>query len=155
MCNEVRRSNRDSAIQWERVGKYQPYPVRPFESWIQACFKFESWILSIFGVNPESLESSPVQFKIWIWIPAPNKPLNIESLTPSSRALLMVAPLGRLQNVQWNWQMKYIPPCNSSALNWTLIYLSGKMHRTLPPLSAANMMKSQWGSETKSHLTKH
>ena len=30
MCIEVCRSNRGSAMQWERVGKYQPYPVRPF-----------------------------------------------------------------------------------------------------------------------------
>ena len=28
--HEVCRGNRGSAIQYERVGKYQPYPVRPF-----------------------------------------------------------------------------------------------------------------------------
>ncbi len=40
--NEVRRSNRGSAIQWERVGKYQPYPVRPFviEVRFQAIYGF-------------------------------------------------------------------------------------------------------------------
>ena len=31
-------------------------------------------------------------------------------------------------------QMKYLPQRNTSAMNWTLIYLSGKMHRTLPRL---------------------
>ncbi len=35
--NEVCRSNGGSVIQWERVGKYQPYPVRTFIVWQRLC----------------------------------------------------------------------------------------------------------------------
>ncbi len=36
--HEVCRSNRGSAIQWKRVGKYQPYPVRTFIHWTRNFF---------------------------------------------------------------------------------------------------------------------
>ena len=39
---------------------------------------------------------------------------------------------GSFQHLDHSWQMKYLPQCNTSALNWTLIYLSRKMRRPLP-----------------------
>ncbi len=63
--NEVCRSNRGSAIQWERVGKYQPYPVRTFISLTTKLIKKEN--VSLFLDLPFLQE-------------------NMESLIPKSKA---------------------------------------------------------------------
>ncbi len=49
MCNEFRRSNRGSAIQWERVGKYQPNPVTPFGSCLYRLitYKYIEWLCTL------------------------------------------------------------------------------------------------------------
>ncbi len=75
-------ANRGSTIQWERMGKYQPYPVRPFltliESFLSDVVIVQVWGRFYLKAHLTSTRQYVCNFKVPGSIPGQGNLLNIK-----------------------------------------------------------------------------